>query len=153
MLLQVIYDLRENELQIVIGARDPPMLYACSAGGPHRFLPFSTTTNSGAPLIPRTLRDGWEPQIPRPHRTQTRYKLKPMQVTIDIPDETAALLQARGVELTAFLEQAAIREAHTSSRPASEAISQAIDRILERRNHLDLNGLTIRDLINEGRKY
>lgn len=76
-----------------------------------------------------------------------------MQVTIEIPDETAALLQARGVELTVFLEQAVSREAQASSRPAAEAISQAVDRIVERRNRLDLNGLKIRDLINEGRKY
>jgi hypothetical protein len=77
-----------------------------------------------------------------------------MQLTIHIPDETAALLQARGVEITALIEETVAREAgSTSHRPAPEAVANAIDRILERRSRLTLNGLKIRDLIDEGRKY
>jgi len=40
-----------------------------------------------------------------------------------------------------------------SRRPAPEAVANAIDRILERRSRLTLNGLNIRDLIDEARKY
>jgi hypothetical protein len=77
-----------------------------------------------------------------------------MQLTIHIPDETAALLQSRGVEITAFIEQTVAREAQVASqRPAPEAVANAIDRILERRSRLTLNGMKIRDLIDEGRKY
>ena len=77
-----------------------------------------------------------------------------MQLTIHIPDETAALLQSRGVEITAFIEETLTREALSASRRAApEAVANAIDRILERRNRLTLNGLKIRDLIDEGRKY
>ena len=76
-----------------------------------------------------------------------------MQLTINIPDETAALLQSRGVEITALIEETVAREAQTAARPAAEAVASAIDRILERRSRLTLNGLKIRDLIDEGRKY
>jgi post-segregation antitoxin (ccd killing protein) len=78
----------------------------------------------------------------------------PMQLTIHIPDETAALLQSRGVEIAALIEETVAREAQAASRrPAPEAVANAIDRILERRSRLTLNGLKIRDLIDEGRKY
>jgi hypothetical protein len=77
-----------------------------------------------------------------------------MRLTIHIPDETAALLQSRGVEITALIEEIVAREARAASRhPAPEVVANAIDRILERRSHLTLNGLKIRDLIDEGRKY
>jgi post-segregation antitoxin (ccd killing protein) len=77
-----------------------------------------------------------------------------MQLTIHIPDETAALLQSRGVEITALIEQTVAREAQAAShRPAPEAVANAIDRILERRSRLTRNGLKIHDLIDEGRKY
>ena len=79
---------------------------------------------------------------------------EPMQLTIHIPDETAALLQSRGVEITKLIEQTVAREAHAASlHPAPEAVAKAVDRILDRRSRLSLNGLKIRDLIDEGRKY
>jgi hypothetical protein len=76
-----------------------------------------------------------------------------MQLTIDIPDETATLLQARGVELAACIEQAVAHEARAGSGPASKATSEAVDRIRERRNRLTLGGLAVRSLIDESRKY
>ena len=77
-----------------------------------------------------------------------------MQLTIHISDETAALLQSRGVEITALIEQTVARQAQAAShRPGPETVANAIDRILERRSRLTLNGLKIRDLIDEGRKY
>jgi hypothetical protein len=77
-----------------------------------------------------------------------------MQLTVHIPDETAALLQSRGVEITALIEQTVAREVlSVAHRPAPEAVANAVDRILERRSRLTLNGLKVRDLIDEGRKY
>jgi len=77
-----------------------------------------------------------------------------MQLTIQIPDETAALLQSRGVEIAALAEEAVAREAQAlEHRPGREAVADAVDRILERQSRLTLGGLKIRDLINEGRKY
>jgi hypothetical protein len=77
-----------------------------------------------------------------------------MQLTIHIPDETAALLQSRGVEIASVIEKAVAREAQSAgSLPAPEAVANAVDRILERRSRLTLGGLKIRDLIDEGRKY
>ena len=77
-----------------------------------------------------------------------------MQLTIQIPDETAALLQSRGVEIAAFAAEAVAREAQAvESRTSPEIVAAAVDRILERRSRLALDGLKIRDLIDEGRKY
>jgi hypothetical protein len=77
-----------------------------------------------------------------------------MQLTINIPDETAALLQSRGVEIATLIQVTVAREAQAASQsPAPEAVAGAVDRILDRRSRLNLNGLKIRDLIDEGRKY
>jgi hypothetical protein len=77
-----------------------------------------------------------------------------MQLMIDIPDETAALLQSRGVEIVSLVEEAVAREAQLArSLPSADAVADAVDRIRERRNRLSLGGLNIRDLIHEGRKY
>jgi hypothetical protein len=77
-----------------------------------------------------------------------------MQLTIHIPDETAALLRSRGVEIAAIVEEAVAREAQsTANRPSPEAVGGAVDRMLERQTRLTLGGLKIRDLIEEGRKY
>jgi hypothetical protein len=43
-----------------------------------------------------------------------------MELTIHIPDETAALLESRGVEIAAFLEEALAREAQAASHPPAE---------------------------------
>ena len=75
-----------------------------------------------------------------------------MQLTIQIPDEIAVLLQSRGVEIAALAEEAVAREAQAAgSLPGPEAVADAVDRILERRGRLSLSGLKIRDLIDEGR--
>ena len=77
-----------------------------------------------------------------------------MQSLNSIPDETAALLQSRGVEIVSLVEEAVAHEAQVvRSRPSAGAVADAVDRILERRNRLSLGGLKIRDLIHEGRKY
>ena len=77
-----------------------------------------------------------------------------MQVTLDIPDEVVARLEAKGVRIHSYVEEMLVKESQAPGhRPAPEEISAAIDRILERREGLTLNGLKIRDLIDEGRRY
>jgi len=77
-----------------------------------------------------------------------------MQLTLNIPDETAALLEAKGVRIPEFVEEMLAKEAQAP--PVNfdrNAASAAVDRIIERRKNLTLDGLKIRDLINDGRKY
>ncbi len=77
-----------------------------------------------------------------------------MQLTLNIPDETAAALESRGVRISAFIQSALQKEAGTSVEHRDQAaIEAAVDRIIERRKSFRLDGLKIRDLIDEGRRY
>ncbi len=77
-----------------------------------------------------------------------------MQVTLNIPDEVAARLEAKGVRIPSYVEEMLVKESQAPAhRPAPDAVSAAIESILERREGLTLNGLKIRDLIDEGRRY
>jgi post-segregation antitoxin (ccd killing protein) len=77
-----------------------------------------------------------------------------MQLTLNIPDETAVALESRGVHISAFIQAALQKEAGPSpSHRDQAAIEAAVDRIIERRKNLRLDGLKIRDLIDEGRRY
>jgi hypothetical protein len=77
-----------------------------------------------------------------------------MQLTLNIPDETAALLEAKGVRIPEFVEEMLAKEAQAPSvTPDRTAAAAAVDRILERQKNFRLDGLNIRDLIDEGRKY
>ncbi len=76
-----------------------------------------------------------------------------MQLTLDIPDETAALLQTRGVEISSLVQELLAKEAAKAGPADSASASAAVDRIIAVRKHLSLGGISIRDLINDGRKY
>jgi len=78
-----------------------------------------------------------------------------MQVTLNIPDGLAARLEARGLTIPSFVEEMLEKEAaeNLSQLPNKDAVSAAIDRIVKRREHLSLDSLKIRDLIDEGRRY
>jgi len=77
-----------------------------------------------------------------------------MQLTLNIPDETAAALESRGVPVAAFVQAMLDKEARSSTEGRDQAaIEAAVDRILERRKNFRLDGLKIRDLIDEGRRY
>ncbi len=77
-----------------------------------------------------------------------------MQLTLDIPDETAAALESRGVHISTFIQEMLEKEVRACVQPRDQAaISAAVDRILERRKSFRLDGLKIRDLIDEGRRY
>jgi len=80
-----------------------------------------------------------------------------MQVTVDIPDEIAAQLQVRGLALEKCL-QALVASAPASSTlrlnvlgPGSYMPEEAGQNIRELRKGVLLNGISVRDLVEEGR--
>lgn len=77
-----------------------------------------------------------------------------MQVTINVPDQVAAEARARGLSTEVYVEELITSRTNANSDlDQREAVEAAVDRILERRERHKLNGLKIKDLINEGRKY
>jgi len=77
-----------------------------------------------------------------------------MQITVNIPDELAVAAEARGIRLESTIEQLLTERLlglGQDDRPKSA--SEAVEAILaiQQRNRLD--GLKIRDLIEEGRRY
>jgi len=57
-----------------------------------------------------------------------------MQLTLNIPDETDALLKAKGVRIPELVEEMLAKEAQTAPvNPDRSAASAAVGRILERR--------------------
>lgn len=77
-----------------------------------------------------------------------------MQVTINVPDQLAAEARARGLSTEVYVEELITSRMNANSDlDQREAVAAAVDRILERRERHKLNGLKIKDLINEGRKY
>jgi len=80
--------------------------------------------------------------------------LRTMQITVNIPDELAVAAEARGIRLESTIEQLLTERLlglGQDDRPKSA--SEAVEAILaiQQRNRLD--GLKIRDLIEEGRRY
>lgn len=76
-----------------------------------------------------------------------------MQVTINVSDQIAAEARARGISTEAYVEQLVASRTHTNGdRERRKAVAAAVDRILERRERHKLDGLEIKDLINESRK-
>jgi hypothetical protein len=69
--------------------------------------------------------------------------------------QRAAEAQARGLALDRYIEK--IVESSPAEQPFAQqkthSVSGAIDRILELREDSHLGGLSIKDLINEGRKH
>ncbi len=80
-------------------------------------------------------------------------------IHLELQPETEAQLaaeaQARGLALDRYIEK--IVEARPAEQPFAQqktrSISEAIERILELREDSDLGGLSIKDLINEGRTH
>lgn len=81
-----------------------------------------------------------------------------MQVTVTVPDEVAIEAEERGLSVEAYLETLIARAVAETHQVADdpEARRKAVDRM---RSFADEYGftlgpdLTIKDLINEGRKY
>jgi hypothetical protein len=77
-----------------------------------------------------------------------------MQLTLNIPDETADRLRARGLEISVLVEEMLAKEAYLTDAGFERAsVSSAIDRIVERRKGITLGDMKVRDLIDEGRRY
>ena len=81
-----------------------------------------------------------------------------MQVTIDIPDHLAAQVQARGLALEAYVQGLVVSEEAASQLrrvrlgPGPYTPAEAGRRIRELRKANRLDGLKIKDLIEEGRR-
>ena len=81
-----------------------------------------------------------------------------MQVTVNIPDEFAALVQARGLALEAYVESLVASQASVARQrlvrlgPGPYSPEEAGRQIRELRKGNSLDGLKIRDLIEEGRR-
>lgn len=81
-----------------------------------------------------------------------------MQVTVDIPDELAAQVAARGVVLEAYVRSLVVSDAsglharRVHLEPGPYSPEQAGRNLRELRKNNFLNGIIIKDLIEEGRK-
>jgi len=81
-----------------------------------------------------------------------------MQVTVDIPNEIAAQVQARGLALETYLQALVASDAAspklglTRLGPGPYTPEEAGQNIRELRKGILLNGIRIKDLIEEGRK-
>jgi hypothetical protein len=84
-----------------------------------------------------------------------------MQVTVNIPDELAAQAREKGVSVEVYVEQVLAGQCNanggatetTRSDSDNAKIKDAIAQMDELRKGVRLDGLKIKDLINEGRKY
>jgi len=72
----------------------------------------------------------------------------------EVEDRLAAQAQARGIALQDYLREVLLTQAESSPKtPRSKSVSEAVDRIRALREGSFLDGMSIRDLIDEGRKY
>ena len=82
-----------------------------------------------------------------------------MQVTIEIPDEFAARVQARGLALDAYVRSLVASDVAAAVPklvrfgPGPHTPEQAARSIRESRGQNRLDGLKIKDLIDEGRRF
>ena len=80
-----------------------------------------------------------------------------MQVTITIPDELAAQAQARGLALDRHLPALLAEDLAAAPHPPAvfqqRSAAEAVDSIRAHRKGTLLGGLTIKTLVEEGRKY
>jgi hypothetical protein len=76
-----------------------------------------------------------------------------VQITINVPDQLATQAHARGMALEAYAEELLSEQVQSDVPSDFKSIESAIDRIVELRQGNRLNGISIRELIDEGRKY
>jgi hypothetical protein len=82
-----------------------------------------------------------------------------MQVTVNIPDEVAAQVQSRGLSLDAYVQRLVASDAVVSKHglvrlgPGPYSPEEAGRWIRELRKGNRLDGLKIKDLIEEGRRF
>ncbi len=82
-----------------------------------------------------------------------------MQVTIEIPDDLAAYVRARGLALEEYVRDLVASEIASAEPkfvrfgPGPYTPEEAARSIRESRQSSHMNGLKIKDLINEGRRF
>ena len=81
---------------------------------------------------------------------------EPIMVHLDLHPELEALLafqaQARGLALDRYLEDVLTAQARESKPERGTSTAEAVGQIRQLRQGLRLDGLAIKDLINEGRR-
>ena len=75
-----------------------------------------------------------------------------MQITIDVPDEMTAEANAVGLPLDRYILERLVGTGRTGEH-RQRTVAEAIEAIRELRKGNRLNGLRIKDLIEEGRRY
>lgn len=76
-----------------------------------------------------------------------------MQLTINVPDQLAERARALGVRTEEYVEQLLTRQVKNPPQCDSEAVKNAVEDIRRLRQGVRLDGLKIKDLIEEGRKH
>lgn len=81
-----------------------------------------------------------------------------MQITVTVPDELVREAEARGLSVEAYAEEVLARiagaEVHRHDDPeARRKTVENMRRFASEHGFTLVEGLTIKDLINEGRKY
>jgi hypothetical protein len=76
-----------------------------------------------------------------------------MELTIHVPDEFKLQAEARGLAPEAYAEQVLISEVARVSAARLQEIRTAVAEIRELRKGQRLEGLSIKELVNEDRKY
>ena len=79
-----------------------------------------------------------------------------MQVTVNIPDELAAQAREKGLTVEVYVERVLASQVEVQSETthlAQARARKAIDRMAELRKGIRLDGIKMKDLIDEGRKY
>lgn len=75
-----------------------------------------------------------------------------MQITLNIPDALAAEAEARGVTIDSYI-LAKLAGTESRAETGKRTVGEVIDRIRELRKGNRLDGLKIKDLIDEGRRF
>jgi hypothetical protein len=91
------------------------------------------------------------------HSHRNRCYILGIQVTVEIPDDLAAQVQARGLALEEYVRNLVANDAAAKPklirlRPGPYTPEEAARSIRESRKNSRLDGLKIKDLINEGRR-
>lgn len=76
-----------------------------------------------------------------------------MQLTINVPDQLAEEARARGLATEEYVEELLTRQISQPVLKSREAAKDAVEAIRRLRKGVRLNGLKIKELIEEGRKY
>ena len=77
-----------------------------------------------------------------------------MQLVIDVPDEVKVQAEAQGLGPESYAEKLVREDLARAASAATRASARAaVEELRELRKGITLGGLSIKELVNEGRKY